>query len=141
MQPPSYAGAPEGARPCPASTESRVSLLIRPRGLVAHERARWPGDCSREAFEPTGDGAYLLRTRHLGTGLRTAVVDGGPDDGAGRLLPGETPSQQWVVEPIGEPQSFAVVSSAPVPFIRAGFVRLSTRRSEARGRAGLLART
>lgn len=78
-------------------------------------------------FRPIGDGAYLVSTLYLGTALRASVVDGGPDDGGVRLEPGQTPAQQWVVEPLEVPESFALASSAPVPFVRACFVRLWTR--------------
>ena len=97
--------------------------------------------------------------------LRACVTDGGPNDGEIRLAPGDSPAQQWIVEPLHGPESFAVMSSdAPVPFVRAGYVRLSTRlrgptwsldlavggeafmptlaeRSDAPGQAWLLART
>lgn len=78
-------------------------------------------------FVPTGDGAYLLTTLFRGAAFRAGVVDGGPDDGEVQLARGDSPAQQWVVEPLGGPDSFALVSSAPVPFVRAGYVRLSTR--------------
>ncbi len=77
-------------------------------------------------FIPTGDGGFALSTLLRGPALCAGVVDEA-GEGSVRLSRGVSPDKVWTVEPLAGQDSFAVVPAALAPFVRAGFVRLTTR--------------